>query len=471
MKRAPTHRFARALALPLALPLLLGALWPQTATAQGVLRDAETEAMLHDMATPLIKAAGLDPKNVDIVLVNDPNVNAFTAGGQAVYINSGLINEADHANEVQGVIAHELGHVVGEHAIDTRGMKNAAHVEILSVLLAAAAAAAGGGEAAMGILMAGQQASMGKYIAYTRGQEEAADAAGARFLSGAGISGRGSVEFFHKLLNLENRYGMTRTDVDSFYSDHPMTDDRIQTLQDSYERDPAWKTPDDPAMEERFQRVKAKLFGYLAEPADTMRTYPDYMTSAPARYARAYAWHKEGFLDKATAETDALLAETPDDPYYLELKGQILLEAGHADEAIPPLRRAVELTHNQPLIATTFGHALIASDDNAANGSSAPAKGAHFQEATRVLKAAVARDRENPFAWYELGIVYAANGDLPRAQLASAEQQMMEGRLGEALRSASAAQSGLPAGSPDALRAGDIVMEARTTLAHAKHGH
>ena len=461
----------RALAKCFTLPLMLAALWPQTAPAQGVLRDAETEAMLHDMATPLIKAAGLDPKNVDIVLVNDPNVNAFTAGGQAVYINSGLINEADHANEVQGVIAHELGHVVGEHAIDTRGMKSAAHIEILSVLLAAAAAAAGGGEAAMGILMAGQQASMGKYIAYTRGQEAAADAAGARFLSGAGISGRGSVEFFHKLLTLENRYGMTRTDVDSFYSDHPMTDDRIQTLQDSYERDPAWKTPDDPALEERFQRVKAKLFGYLAEPHDTMQTYPDYMTSAPARYARAYAWHKEGFLDKATAETDALLAETPDDPYYLELKGQILLEAGHADEAIPPLRRAVELTHNQPLIATTFGHALIASDDNAANGNAAPAKGAHFAEATRVLKAAVARDRENPFAWYELGIVYAANGDLPRAQLASAEQQMMEGRLAEALRSATAAQGALPAGSPDALRAGDIVMEARTTLARAKHGH
>jgi len=469
MTRAPAPHRRRPLAQRLALPLALIALCPRAATAQEVLRDAETEALLHDMATPLIKAAGLDPKNVDIVLVNDPNVNAFTAGGQAVYINSGLINEADHANQVQGVIAHELGHVVGEHAIDTRGMRNATHVEILSVLLAAAAAAAGGGDAAMGILMAGQQAALGKYIAYTRGQEEAADAAGARFLAGAGISGRGSVEFFHKLLNLENRYGVTRNDTDSFYADHPLTDDRIQTLQDTYEHDPAWAKPDDPAQEARFQRVKAKLFGYLAEPADTMQTYPDYLTGEPARYARAYAWHKQGFLDKATAEADALLAQAPDDPYYLELKGQILLEAGHADAAIPPLRRATELTHNQPLIATTFGHALIAADDNQAGGISANSP--HFEEATRVLKAAVSQDRANPFAWYELGIVYAANGDLPRAQLASAEQQVMAGRMGDALRSASGAVAGLRAGTPDALRAQDIVMEARNALAQAKHGH
>ena len=86
------------------------ALCAAPAAAQEILRDAETEALLHDLASPLISAAGLDPNNVDIVLVNDPEINSFVAGGQAVYLNSGLINSADNANEVQGVIAHELGH-------------------------------------------------------------------------------------------------------------------------------------------------------------------------------------------------------------------------------------------------------------------------------------------------------------------------------------------------------------------------
>ena len=302
----------------MAILALLGAS-VQPVAAQSVLRDAETEALLHDMASPLITAAGLDPKNVNIVLVDDPQVNAFVAGGQAVYVNSGLINEADNVNQLQGVVAHELGHVVGGHAIDSRGAEAATSISILSLLLAGAAMAAGGGEAAMGVLMAGQQAAMGKYIAYTRGQEEQADAAGAKFLAAAGISGRGSVDFFHKLLNMENRYGVTRTDDDAFYTDHPLTDDRIAFLQDTYEKDPAWNKPVDPALDARFQRIKAKLFGYLATPADTMQTYPDYMTGVPARYARAYAFHKDGYLDKAMEEANALLATAPDLDYLVLL--------------------------------------------------------------------------------------------------------------------------------------------------------
>ena len=449
----------RFLTKSLALLAALG-LVPQPVMAQSILRDAETEALLHDMAVPLIAAAGLDPKNVDVVLVGDNSVNAFVAGGQAVYIHSGLINEATSANEVQGVIAHELGHITGGHAISDGGSKAATGISILSLLLSAAAAAAGAGEAAMGVFMAGQQAALGKYLAFSRGQEASADAAGAQYLSKAGISGRGSLSFFKKLQNMEYRYGFTRNDEAEFYSTHPMTADRIATLEDTYQKDAAWQRPNDPALEARFQRVKAKLYGYVAEPQATLRDYPVTMTGVPARYARAYAWHKEALMDKAMAETDALLTSAPNDPYFLELKGQILLESGKPMDALAPLRRAVELTGNQPLIATTFGHALIATEDPA-----------NFKEAERVLKAAVARDRENPFAWYQLGVVYEANGDTPRARLASAEQQVMSLQMPQALRSAEAAEAGLPKGSPDWLRAQDIAMQARAEIERTRKHH
>ena len=433
------------------------ALTIQPVAAQSILRDAETEALLQDMATPLIAAAGLDPRNVDIVLINDSSINAFVAGGQAVYIHSGLINEASTASEVQGVIAHELGHITGGHAIGNGGAKAAQGISILSLLLGAAAAAAGAGEAAMGVFMAGQQAALGKYLAFSRAQESSADAAGMQYLSKAGISGRGSIAFFSKLQGMEYRRGFTRDADSEFYSTHPMTADRIATLQDSYERDPAWKKPDDSVIEARFQRIKAKLYGYLAEPNNTLVAYPQTMTGVPARYARAYAYHKEALLEKSMAEVDALIASAPNDPYFLELKGQVLLEAGKPLDALASLRRATELTSNQPLIATTFGHALIATED----------KG-NFQEAERVLKAAVARDRENPFAWYQLGVVYAANGDLARAKLASAEQQVMSLQMPQALRSAEAAEAELPKGSADWLRAQDIAMQARAAIEQAR---
>ena len=451
--RAATRLLARLLSILALLSLAL-----QPASAQSILRDAETEALLRDISAPLVAAAGLDPRNVDIILVNDPAINAFVAGGQAIYIHSGLINAADHVEEVQGVIAHELGHVTGGHVVRfSEGLKPATGITLLSLVLGVAAAAAGAPDAAMGILGAGQQAAMGKFLAFSRAQESSADAAGAQYLSKAGISGRGSLEFFKKLQNLEFRAGYRRTADSEFYSTHPMTSDRLATLQDTYERDPAWNAPRNADFEERFQRAKAKLFGYLAEPQDTLRTYPDYMTSIPARYARAYAFHKDAMIDKALGETAALLVDDPDNPYFLELRGQVLLESGRPQDALVPLRRATTLTGNQPLIATTFGHALIATENSD-----------NFAEAERVLKAAVARDKDNPFAWYQLGIIYAARGDMPRARLASAEQQLMGRNLTEALRSAEVAEQGLPKGSPDWLRAQDIAMTARAEIERAR---
>lgn len=429
-------------------------IWAQPATAQSILRDAETEAMFNDMSRPLILAAGLSPNNVRVVLINDDSINAFVAGGQTVYVHSGLLQAADNANQVQGVIAHELGHVTGGHAISgEQGAKAAGGISLLSLLIGAAAVAAGGGEAGMAAIMAGQSAAMGKYLAFSRAQESQADAAGATFLAGAGISGRGSLEFFKKLEAEGYRRGYSQADQDPFLSTHPLEGDRIAVLQEVYQKDPAWARPNDPALEARFRRAKAKLYGYLAEPEQTLIAYPVTDTSVPARYARAYAWHKEAYLDRAMGEVDALLRDAPNDPYFLELKGQILTEAGKPAEALAPLRRATDLTGNQPLIATTFGHALVATEDPK-----------YLPEAQRVLKAAVARDRENPDAWYQLGQIYNLTGDMPRARLASAEMQVLRESWPQALSSAEAAEEGLPRGSPDWLRAQDIALQARAQI-------
>ena len=239
-----------------------------------MLRDAETEALFRDASAPIFKAAGFNPKAIDLVLLNDGSINAFVAGGQAIYIHSGLISAADNVNELQGVIAHELGHITGGHIIRyNEGLKPATGITVLSLLLGGLAAAAGSPDAALGVFMAGQQAALGKFLAFSRAQESSADAAGAKFLSDAGISGRGSIEFFKKLQNQEFRYGYnaSRNPDAEFYSTHPMTSDRLTTLQDVYEKDPAWNTPPPAELQARFQRVKAKLNGYLAEPQDTLR--------------------------------------------------------------------------------------------------------------------------------------------------------------------------------------------------------
>ncbi|ATY32738.1 M48 family metalloprotease [Sphingomonas psychrotolerans] len=435
-------------------------LWVQPATAQSILRDAETEALLADMSRPIIIAAGLSPANVRVVLVNDQSINAFVAGGQIVYIHSGLLDAADTANEVQGVIAHEIGHIVGGHAVfqNDGGYTN---ISILSLLLGAAAMAAGAGEAGTGILMMGQRAAIGKYLAFSRVQESSADAAGVRFIKGAGISGKGMLSFFDKLTAQMHRYGYYATEnnpeVDPFAQTHPMSADRVETLRTDLQAAPSWNKPLDAGIERRFKRVQAKLRGYVAEPETTLRRYPASDQSAPAHYARAYAYHKSGYPDQAAAETAALVKTAPDDPYFLELEGQILLESGKPAEALGALREATRRSNNQPLIAATFGHALLATEDKA-----------NLAEAESVLRTAVARDKENPFAWMQLGTVYERKGDEPRTALATAERAHLMGDMRTALMSARAAMGNLPQGSTDWIRAQDIAMVAQTAMDEEK---
>ncbi|GAA0731818.1 peptidase M48 [Sphingomonas sp. ABOLD] len=440
---ARIHRLATLLAM-----LCLASFASRPAMAQSVLRDAETEALLADMAKPLFAAAGLNPANGKVVLIGDPSINAFVAGGQIVYVNSGLIDAADTANQVQGVVAHEIGHIVGGHAVFQRdgGYGN---ISILSLLLGAAAMAAGSAEAGTGILMAGQRAAIGKYLAYSRVQESSADAAGVRFLNTAGISGKGMLGFFEKLTQEMHRYGYYSTDpeVDPFAQTHPMSQDRVQTLKADLEGSPNWTKPLDPDLERRFKRVQAKLRGYTNDPKKTLRIYPLSDQSIPAHYARAYAYHQSGYPEQAAAETAALVKLAPNDPYFLELQGQILLESGQPQASLDPLRKATQLSNNSPLIASTFGHALVATEDKA-----------NLKEAEQVLRDSLTRDRDNPFAWINLGTVYDREGDEPRTALATAERANLIGDARTAMVSARRAMGGLPQGSPEWIRAQDIAM-------------
>jgi predicted Zn-dependent protease len=452
MRRRWGHVAARLLML-LTLSFAVAA---QPVAAQSILRDAETEALFAEMSRPLIEAAGLRPENVKVVLIHDRSINAFVAGGQIVYVHSGLVTAADNANEVQGVIAHELGHITGGHIIRLQeGIKMATGIMLLSMLLGGMAMAAGAGEAGAGVMAAGQQAAMGKFLAFSRTQESSADQAGASFLTKSGISGQGSISFFKKLQNQEYRYAIPQED--SYARTHPLGSERISALENVYKTAPSWGAKTEAGLEERFQRVKAKLVGYTDDPKRTLIRYPERNKSVPARYARAHAWHKSAYPARALAEVETLIAAQPGDPYFRELKGQILLESGQPAEALESLRLAVAAAPDQPLISALLGHALISTE-----------KADNFEEAKKVLRAAIGRDNTNPFAWYQLGIVYDREGDEGRAALATAERYNLEDQPRLALANAEQALRRIPTGSPDWLRAQDIAMVSRTAVERDK---
>jgi predicted Zn-dependent protease len=429
---------------------------PRAVIAQSILRDAETEAFFRDISRDLVLAAGLEPRNVQFVLVGDPSINAFVTGGQNVFIHSGLITAADNVNELQGVIAHELGHIAAGHNVRFgEGAGPASKISLLSLVGAALAVAAGAGEAGMAILGLGTAAAQGKFLAFTRDQESRTDQAGAVYLSKAGISGKGSIAFFRKLQGMEFRLAIPQNN--EYARTHPLSGTRVNNLVAVYEKDPAWNTPPDKALQAKFERIKGKLIGFVEEPPRVMQKYPEGINTAAALYARAYAWHRSGYPQQAMAEAAKLVALQPADPYYLELEGQILLESGKVDESLPVLRRAVERAPLEPMIITLLGHALVTSED------------AKLQaEAEPLLRKAVSLDRENPFTWYQLGVIYDRRGDKSRAALAAAERFSLEGNAMGAMMNARVARAGLPAGTPDFIRADDIMLVAGDALEQRK---
>jgi predicted Zn-dependent protease len=200
-------------------------------------------------------------------------------------------------------------------------------------------------------------------------------------------------------------------------------------------------------------RMVAKLDAFLGSPAQTLRKYPERNASEAAELARAIAWHRRPDPAQASAAMRDLLAARPDDPYYLDLEGEFLLESGRAGAAAEVYRRAVALAPKEPLILGGLGRALLNMDDEAATA-----------EARDVLVRALAADKANAAVLRDLALAEARLGNEGEAALATAERFTLEGAFRDALRNATRAAALLPEGSPGWRRAQDIITMARRAL-------
>lgn len=414
------------------------------ASAQGLIRDAEIEDTLRVYANPLFQAAGLAPNDVDIYIVSDPSVNAFVAGGQNMFVHTGLIMAADTPNEIIGVLAHETGHISGGHgARRTQDIKRAMGPMLISIGLGVLAIAAGAPDAGAALIAGSQAFAMADIVRHTQVQESSADQAAVEFLDSTGQSGRGLITFFNTQIR---PYEFMVRRAPPWMMTHPYTSDRVEALRQRVEAAENHDAVDTPDNIRRFQFMQAKLVGFTRTEGQTLARYPVSDGSQPARYARAVAYYRASNLERARSELDSLMAEDPRNAYFQELMGQILFENGRAAESIPYHRRSLEFAPNQPLLQINLARALTA-----ANGR------AGADEAVGLLQSVVAREPDNAFAWRELASARDLRGEEGLAQLASAEQNFAMGDYGAALSFAERARRTLPRNTPSYQRASDIV--------------
>ena len=422
----------------------LGAL-ATPASAQGLIRDAEIEETLRVYERPLLDAAGLDPDDVKIYIVNDPTINAFVSGGQNIFIHTGLILEADTPNELIGVMAHETGHIAGGHLARSREAVNQSMGPMLiSIGLGVLAIAAGAPDAGAALISGSQAFAMANFVQHTQAQESAADQAAVEYLETSGQSGRGLITFFNHSIR---PYEFLARRAPPWMMTHPFSSDRVESLRLRVEAGENREAVDSEENLRRFQFMHAKLVGFIQSQGQTLARYPQSDRSQPARYARAVAYYRASDLTRSRAELDSLIAEDPRNPYYQELMGQILFENGRSEESIPYHRRSLEFAPNQPLLQINLARALTAAQgrDGAA-------------EAIALLQAAIDREPDNAFAWREVAQARDLLGEEGLAQLASAEQNFALGDFGAALSFAERARRTLPRNTPSYQRANDIVI-------------
>jgi predicted Zn-dependent protease len=445
--------FKRLISLATGIALGLAAVAPASAADDRPIfvRDAEIEATIRAYATPLFQVAGLTPDDIRVFLVQKDQINAFVAGGLNLFLNTGLLIRSESANQVIGVIAHETGHIAGGHLARMKDELDKAMLEALAafVLGIGAAVASGQPGAATVVMGAGTSMAQRNLLQYSRTQEASADSAGVGFLDATGQSTRGLVQFLEILRTQEF---MLSGHQDPYVQSHPLTTERLNFLRQHVSESRYSDVPDTPENAEAHRRMKAKLIGFLQPLASVLRQYPPSDDSLSARYARAIAYYRVPDLAKAVPLVDGLIKERPDDPYFAELKGQMMFENGRLAEALPCYRRAIELEPKAALLRLELAQVEIELNDRALDRDAL----AQLEEVTRI-------ETRNAEAWRLLSIAYGRQGKMADSALALAEAASARGDKKEARLQADRAQQKLPYGSPGYQRAQDILDANRST--------
>jgi predicted Zn-dependent protease len=413
-----------------------------------IVRDVETETDIHIMMTPIWTAAGLDPANVHVYLVEDPQINSFVAGGSNIFINTGLVLHADTPNQLIGVLAHETGHIAEGHLTRAEGaMRDASIIGIIGTVLGGAAAVLGRSDQGGAAMLPGQLVAQSLFAHYRVEQEASADAAALSYLDRTHQSARGLMQFFEKLQTQELISG----DVEIPYlRDHPLTETRIERVRWHVAHSRYSTAPDPPGYVAMLKRIKVKLAAFLSEPSEILDAYPESDKSVLARYARAIAYYRVPQLDKALATIDGLIRDYPQDPYFAELKGQMLFENGRIQEAVAPYDRAVRLYPSAALLRIERDEVYIATQDKRLD-----------QLAIGDLSAALLSEPGNGEGWHLLAIAYGRNGQIGMAALSLAEEELAAGDSKGARREAGRAEHLLPKRSASYGRAEEIEREAK----------
>jgi len=217
-----------------------------------MVQDAVIQNYVNQLGQRIAATTSRSDLNWQFQVVNSDVVNAFALPGGFVYINRGVLERADNMSEVAGVLGHEIEHVVRRHSVKQMEQAQGANVGVGILCALTGVCQSGVAQAAINI---GGTAVFAKF---SRTDEVQADEGGFNNVIRAGISPRGMLTLFQKLLAEEQQSGGSG-DVAAWFSDHPGTSDRIADIQRMLNQTPASTLNGLQTNDSGFATMKARL--------------------------------------------------------------------------------------------------------------------------------------------------------------------------------------------------------------------
>lgn len=406
-------------ALPLDKEMLIGdAVMRQMRGQAPLIGDPVLDEYLQDLGNRLVIQAENTKFPFEFFWVNNDAINAFAFFGGHIGVHTGLIHYARTESELASVLSHEISHVTQRHLARRMQAQQRAAPIALASMLGGVLLAIADPQAGMAAISAGQATSAQMQIDYTRSNEQEADRIGIGMLARAGFDPDAAASFF-SILN--EQYRMVSKPPARLLS-HPLTETRIADARARAADFPPVRVP--PSLS--FQLAKARVMARYTLRKDYSLDYykaavekKDYIIREAALYGLAMAYLRNEKYDEANEIITNLLAEDPENLFYLDTATDISLALHKADEAVERLAPHLKRTPRNQILALNQANALINADRS--------------MEAIVILKDFLLVHPQYEIAYQLLSDAYKKNKDFQGMHQSKAEVMALNGAYQRAI--------------------------------------
>ena len=318
-----------------------------------IIRDAEIEYFLYKIILTVSDGYSRNKQPYQPILISNNAYNAFVTGSNKIFINTGLINKSKSINEIQGVLAHEIGHLELNHSnsrsINRSNLSNYSKFATIAGL----ALSAGGklnSDAALGLIVGTQDIALKSAFQFSRIQEQQADKYALDIFRKKKISLNGLENLLLRLSRDEFSEGNS---VVSYYRSHPYSKQRLEQLKKYkskfsllYKNDETINVNNN---EITLDYIKNKIKSYDSNPIEIINKKKG--NNFFNNYSQVIAYQKTGEYELAIKNLRKLQNTLVNYPFYDELAGDIYFSMGKYEKSIKEYKKALEKLEDKYIYA------------------------------------------------------------------------------------------------------------------------